>query len=72
MKFLINIEETAKTVSLSQSSIKRMVADKNFPEPIHLGSRVLWRVSDIEEWVGKLKAGEVKKKEKRGRPRLAV
>jgi len=71
MKILMDKSETSGAVSLSESTIARMVADGNFPKPVRIGSRVLWRADDIKDWAEKLPQAPIKK-ETRGRKRLAV
>jgi len=73
MKILLDKQETCAAVSLSQSTIRLMVLDGRFPNPVRVGSRVLWRVKDIEEWADKLANNEIPEpSKKRGRPRLAI
>jgi predicted DNA-binding transcriptional regulator AlpA len=71
MKILLDKSETSAAVSLSESTIARMVLKGEFPKPVRLGGRVLWRASDLEKWAENLQ-DQPEKKEKRGRPRLAV
>jgi predicted DNA-binding transcriptional regulator AlpA len=73
MKLLLDIKETVGYVSLSESKIKRMVAEGRFPKPLIIDGNVRYKVKDIDSWADQLSAGEVPPpKAKRGRPRLAV
>ena len=71
MKILLDKKETAAAVSLSESTIERLVKAEKFPMPVKQGSRVLWRTKDLEQWADNLPTNTVKK-ETRGRKRLAV
>jgi predicted DNA-binding transcriptional regulator AlpA len=71
MKLLLDKSETSSAVSLSESTIARMVLKGEFPKPVRAGARVLWRAADLEKWADNL-PDQLAKKEKRGRPRLAV
>ena len=73
MKVLLDKVETCKAVSLSQSMIQRMILDGRFPKSVKVGSRVLWRAKDLEDWADKLANNDIPEpSKKRGRPRLAV
>ncbi len=48
---LISAVEAAKRLSVSKSTLHKLVAVGAVPKPIHLGSRALWRVEELEEWV---------------------
>ena len=67
MKILLNKEETNQAVSLSQSTITRMILDNRFPKSIKVGARVLWRAADLEEWAKKLANNEVPEPAKKTR-----
>lgn len=70
MKILLDKKETAAAVSLSESTIDRLVRSGEFPMPVKQGTRVLWRAKDLEKWADNLPTNQVKK-ETRGRKRLA-
>lgn len=73
MKILLSKEDAAAAVSLSVSTINRMVSEGRFPKPVRVGVRVLFRHKDLEEWADKLANNEMPTPtKKRGRPRLAV
>jgi predicted DNA-binding transcriptional regulator AlpA len=83
MKILLDKKETSQAVSLSESTIARMVKNNCFPSPIEIGTRVLWRVKDIEKWADSLRDdhqslqnpvdhGQATQKKRAGRKRLAV
>lgn len=71
IKILLDKSETSAAVSLSESTIARMIAAGEFPKPVNVGSRVLWRAGDLQQWADNLQQNPVKK-ERRGRKRLAV
>lgn len=73
MKLLLTIAETADYVSLSESKIRRLVAQGRFPAPVGIDGNVRYRVKDLAEWSERLKVGEIPPAQtRRGRPRLAV
>ena len=52
MAYILREKELVAELSISRSSIRRMIERGEFPEPISLGGRKIgWRRSDIEEWV---------------------
>lgn len=65
-KLLHDISETAHLLSISQSTLKRLIAKKSI-NPVSVGGRVLFRRSDIEAYVDSL--AQKPKPPKRGRPR---
>ncbi len=71
IKILLDKRETANAVSLSESTISRMVSNGEFPQPVRAGGRVLWRAGDIDKWSKGL-SNIPARKETRGRKRLAV
>lgn len=73
MKILLNIEETCSAVSLSASTIKRLMLEGRFPDPVRVGGRVLWRAVDLQQWAEQLAGGGLPETvKKRGRKRLAA
>jgi predicted DNA-binding transcriptional regulator AlpA len=69
----LDINDTAKAVSLSPATVDRMSKAGTVPAPVRLGGRKAWRVRDLEAWSDSLKGEEtLVDKPKRGRPRLAV
>ncbi|GGH18126.1 transcriptional regulator, AlpA family [Cribrihabitans marinus] len=39
-------------IGLSRSTIYKMIADGDFPQPIKIGARAVgWRESDVSEWL---------------------
>jgi excisionase family DNA binding protein len=47
---MLSRSEVAKRIAVSKITVTRMVARKTFPAPIHVGSQLRWRLSDIERW----------------------
>ncbi len=71
-KILFDIDEVRIAVNLSQTTIRKNVLDGTFPAPYRFGTRVLWRVNDLNHWAEQLVANPVIKKETRGRKRMAI
>jgi prophage regulatory protein len=47
----LDLQSVAKAVSLSESSVKKLVREKRFPQPRMLsGRRVAWLVREVEGW----------------------
>jgi predicted DNA-binding transcriptional regulator AlpA len=47
------MNDLVREIGFSRSFIARMRKRGVFPEPINTGSRsLIWRVSDIREWIG--------------------
>ena len=53
---LLRLGEVLKRVPVSRASWYRLVARGEAPKPVHLGSSVLWRASEIAAWMAALKA----------------
>jgi len=48
--------ELEARIGLSRSTLYSMMAEGEFPKPIHLGKRAVgWRESDIAEWLAQRK-----------------
>lgn len=77
MKLLLDKNDVASVLSISQSTVDRMVAAGQLPAPVKIGNRVLFKQEDISGWVSNLGSDQVKnilplQPKKRGRPRLAL
>ena len=48
---LLDTKQVSKLLNISPRTIFRMHQEKAMPSPIHLGSRIQWRVREIIEWV---------------------
>lgn len=47
----LDLEKVCATVSLPETTLKRLVRKKEFPQPRKLsGRRVGWLVKEVEEW----------------------
>jgi prophage regulatory protein len=48
----LDIQGVVEAVALSKSTIRRMIAQKDFPAPrqVSSGRRVAWLVRELEEW----------------------
>jgi prophage regulatory protein len=50
-KIYIDLPETAALLTLGETTLQRMVREKEFPPPRQLsGRRVAWLVREVEEW----------------------
>lgn len=61
MKLLLNKTEAANALSISESTLARLVREQKIRE-IKQGTRCLYRPVDLEEFVERLAAGEFQKK----------
>ena len=51
-KRVLRRDEVLALVSLSQTTLYRMVGRGEFPRQVQLGSRAVgWREADVEEWL---------------------
>lgn len=49
--YYLDLASVADAVSLSESSVKKLVREKKFPQPRMLsGRRVAWLAREVEEW----------------------
>jgi excisionase family DNA binding protein len=54
MKLLLNKAEASSALSVSMRTLEILVRDKKIPQPVKVGGRVLFKVSDLEEFVDNL------------------
>ncbi|WP_345783024.1 helix-turn-helix transcriptional regulator [Coraliomargarita parva] len=52
---LLRIEELIERLSISRRSIYRLIADGEFPRPIPIGRAARWCLSDVENYLERLK-----------------
>lgn len=71
-KILLDISDVQEVIGLSLSSIRRGVEQGTIPAPVRVGTRILWRVTDLTDWAENLVNNPVVKKETRGRKRMAI
>jgi len=71
MKLAMTIREVADSLSLGESTIRKLISEGKFPQPYRVGSAVRLNVIDIQRWQEEQKTAPIEKK-KMGRPRLAV
>ena len=56
---LISGDEICKRVGFSRQTLRRLVREKAFPQPVHLSkTRLAWRLREVEAWI---EAGGVKR-----------
>ena len=48
---LVSVEVAAKMCSLSKRYWLQLDDQGRIPQPIHIGKRKLWKVSDLQKWV---------------------
>lgn len=48
---LLNIEQASKYIQLSTATLARMRRDNNGPAFVKLGARVLYRKTDLDEFI---------------------
>lgn len=53
---LIQLAQISKQTSLSESTIRRRIADGTMPAPVKIGRRIAWRSADINRWLESLNA----------------
>ena len=71
MAILLTYQQASEEVSLSESTIKRMISKGEFPQPVAIGDSKRFRMSDLVAWADSLSAQQ-EAVTKRGRKRLAV
>lgn len=73
MAILLTYQQASEEVSLSESTIKRMISKGQFPHPVSIGDNKRFRMTDLVAWADSLSTRtESEEKPKRGRKRLAV
>lgn len=50
---LIGIRQVLELVPVTRSHLYKAVREGNFPRPIKMGKRSLWKIKEIEAWVKK-------------------
>ncbi len=56
---LLRIDEVCELTTLGKSTINLWVAQKKFPQPIHLSPTIkVWRLEDIVVWINSQIKGE--------------
>lgn len=54
-KILFGVQEVAKLLAISRSSVYKFADSGQIPRPVKLGGSVRWLASDLEEWQNSLK-----------------
>jgi len=49
--YLVDIKEVTKLCGLSRASLYRRVKDREFPQPIKIGSLTRWSRYEIADWI---------------------
>jgi len=53
-KLLYNIKELQRVVGIGRNKIYELIRQGKFPKPIKIGTKSLWKKSDVEKWVKSL------------------
>jgi excisionase family DNA binding protein len=48
---LLRAPQVARTLGISERTLRRLVGAGHAPEPIRLGRRVLWSVEELDAWL---------------------
>ena len=58
---MLRLRDVSSLTTLSGMTIRRLIADQKFPEPIKLTQRTtVWRLADIKDWIDECVKGEQK------------
>ena len=49
--YLLSVRETARRLGVARRTIEREVSRRRFPPPLKIGSKSVYRVTDIERYV---------------------
>lgn len=52
---LLSVKETAKRLGIARRTLEREVYRKKFPPPVRIGSKCLYFVADVEEYLARLR-----------------
>lgn len=50
---LINAEELARLMQVSQRTLWRLLSGRRLPEPVRIGRSTRWRLEEVAEWIQK-------------------
>lgn len=48
---LLDVNEAAKFIHVSRATIYRLIDEGRIPNPVKIGSRVLFRIEELELWI---------------------
>lgn len=48
---LSSVAEICERLRCNRITVWRMVRDRKFPKPIHIGSRTFWPTADVDAWL---------------------
>jgi prophage regulatory protein len=70
MKIYFSLEEVAEALSLSPSTVQKLVREKAFPKPRLLsGRRVGWLAHEVQQWADARPVAELLPPENSGAPK---
>jgi prophage regulatory protein len=50
-RMLLKLNEVCELLSVSRSTVYKLLSEGNFPRPVRLGARAIrWKVEDINDW----------------------
>ena len=50
---LINAEELAKLMQISERTLWRLLSGRKLPQPVRIGRNTRWRLAEVEAWIEK-------------------
>ena len=68
LKLAMSIKEASESLTLGESTIRKMVREGTFPKPFYVGDSPRFKVDDIKNWMNSPPPA----KKKAGRPRLVI
>ena len=54
--YLLSVREVVRRLGIARRTLEREVSRKRFPRPLKIGSKSVYRVSDVERYVRSLVA----------------
>jgi predicted DNA-binding transcriptional regulator AlpA len=48
---LVPVDRVADLLSISTRTVRKLDCTERMPAPVRIGSRTLWRLAELEEWV---------------------
>jgi predicted DNA-binding transcriptional regulator AlpA len=48
---LINAEELARMIDVSERTLWRLLSGRKLPQPVRIGRNTRWRLAEVTEWI---------------------